>query len=74
MQICAALGIREGPNPQAVGRVELLHQELAAGFHHLGELEQAGCGQQALDVVFLQLKSALREGDSLTRQLQKSCF
>lgn len=66
VQVCAALGIREGPDAQAVGRVELLHQELAAGFHHLGELQQARSGQQALDVVLLQFKSALRKGRSLT--------
>lgn len=58
MQICAALGVGKRPNPKAIGRVELFHQKLAAGFHHLGELEKACRGQQALDVLFLQLKPA----------------
>lgn len=55
---CKAVGLREelragvqvgeGSYAQAVGRMELSAQELAAGFFHLVQLEQAGGGQQRL--------------------------
>lgn len=40
--------VGEGSYSQAVGRMELSAQELAAGFFHLVQLEQAGGGQQRL--------------------------
>lgn len=69
MQICAALSIGKRSDSKTIGRVELLHQELAAGLHNVGELEKACCGQQALDVILLQLKPALGRGSPLTVKL-----
>ena len=74
MQVCAALGVREGPDAQAVGRVELLHQELAAGFHHLGELQQARSGQQALDVCPPSVQVGLKERKVINRRFIHPVF
>ena len=64
-QIQAALGVGEGADAQAVGRVQLLHQEAAAHLDDLRELQQAGGRQQALDGLLLQLQhtwTQVREG------------
>lgn len=57
-QTCKAVGLREqlragvqvgeGSYSQAVGRMKLDAQELAAGFFHLVQLEQARGGKQRL--------------------------
>lgn len=52
-ELGAALGVPEGADPQAVGRVQLLHQEVAAHLNHLGELQEARSSQQTLYSVFL---------------------
>lgn len=55
VQVGAALSVCKLPDANAVGRVELLHEEAATCLHHLGQLQQTGCGQQALHCLFLQL-------------------
>lgn len=52
-ELRAALGIPKGADPQAVGRVELLHEEVAAHLNDLGELQKACSSQQTLYSVFL---------------------
>lgn len=55
-QVHAALGVRERANTQAVGRMQLFHQEVAADLDDLRELEEASRRQQALDGLLFQLK------------------
>lgn len=55
-QVHAALGVREGAYSQAVGRMQLFHQEVAADLDDLRELKKASRRQQALDGLFFQLK------------------
>lgn len=55
-QVHAALGIREGAYTQAVGRMQLFHQEVAADLDDLRELKEASRRQQALDGLLFQLK------------------
>lgn len=45
LQVVAALGVGVRSDAQAVGRVELLHQEGAARLDHGGQLEEAGGGE-----------------------------
>lgn len=52
-ELRAALRVPERADPQAVGRVELLHQEVAAHLNDLGELQEARSSQQTLYGVFL---------------------
>lgn len=52
-ELRAALGIPEGADPQAVGRVQLLHEEITAHLNNLGELQEARSSQQTLYSVFL---------------------
>lgn len=52
-ELRAALGVPKGADPQAVGRVELLHQEVAAHLDDLGELQKACSSQQTLYSVLL---------------------
>lgn len=42
LQVMAALGVGVGADAQAVGGMELLHEEGAAGLDHRGQLQQAG--------------------------------
>lgn len=65
MQICAALGIGKRADSKAIGWVELFHQEFTACLHNLGQLEEACCRQQALDVIFFQFQSALMGGNAI---------
>lgn len=51
-ELSAALGIPKGADPQAVGGVELLHEEIAAHLDDLGELQKACSSQQTLYGVF----------------------
>lgn len=55
-QIHAALGVCEGAYTQAVGGMQLFHQEAAADLDDLRELEQASRRQQALNGLLFQLK------------------
>lgn len=55
-QVHAALGIREGAYAQAVGGMQLFHQEVAADLDDLRELKEARRRQQALDGLLFQLK------------------
>lgn len=55
-QVHAALGVREGAYAQAVGGMQLLHQEVAADLDDLRELKEASRRQQALDGLLFQLK------------------
>lgn len=55
-QVHAALGIRKGAYTQAVGGMQLFHQEVAANLDDLRELEEASRRQQALDGLLFQLK------------------
>lgn len=52
-ELRAALRVPERADPQAVGRVELLHEEVAAHLNDLGELQEARSSQQTLYGVFL---------------------
>lgn len=52
-QLSAGVSVGEGPDAQAVRRVQLALQELAARFLNLCQLQQAGSGQQRLDVTLL---------------------
>lgn len=47
-ELRAGVQVGEGSDSQAVGRMKLRAQELAAGFFHLVQLEQARCRQQRL--------------------------
>lgn len=58
LQVVAALGVGVRSDAQAVGRVELLHQEGAARLDHGGQLEEAGGREQRLDGVLPQLQAA----------------
>lgn len=58
LQVVATLGVGVRSDAQAVGGVELLHQEGAARLDHGGQLEQAGGGEQRLDGVLPQLQAA----------------
>lgn len=58
LQVVAALGVGVRSDAQAVGRVELLHQEGAARLDHRGQLEEAGGREQRLDGVLPQLQAA----------------
>lgn len=55
-EVHAALGVGEGAYTQAVGGMQLFHQEVAADLDDLRELEEASCRQQALDGLLFQLK------------------
>lgn len=55
-QVHAALGVCEGAYTQAVGGMQLFHQEAAADLDDLRELEQASRRQQALNGLLFQLK------------------
>lgn len=55
-QVHAALGVREGAYAQAVGGMQLFHQEVAADLDDLRELKEASRRQQALDGLLFQLK------------------
>lgn len=52
-ELCAALSIPKGADPQAVGRMELLHEKVAAYINDLGQLEKTSCSQQTFYSVFL---------------------
>lgn len=56
VQVLAALGVGERADPQAVGRVQLLHQVATAGLNHGRELQQTRRRQQGLDRVLPQLQ------------------
>lgn len=58
LQVVATLGVGVRSDAQAVGRVELLHEEGAACLDHRGQLEEAGGREQRLDGVLPQLQSA----------------
>lgn len=51
LQLGAALGVSIGADAQAVGGVQLLGEEGAAGLDHRGQLEQTGGRQQRLNGV-----------------------
>lgn len=52
-QLSAGVSVGEGPDAQAVRGVQLPLQELTASFLNLCQLQQAGSGQQRLDVTLL---------------------
>ena len=70
-QVQAALGVCEGADAQAVGRVQLLHQEAAAHLDDLRELQQARSRQQALDGLLLQLQYTWTQVTEGHRRSQK---
>lgn len=55
-QVHTALGVRKGAYTQAVGGMQLFHQEVAADLDDLRELEEASRCQQALNGLLFQLK------------------
>ena len=56
-QIAAGVRVCEAPDSQAVGGVQLAEEELTAGVPHPVELQQAGCWEQRLERVQLQVGS-----------------
>lgn len=57
-EVRASLRIGKGADPKAVGRMELLHEEVAAHLNDLGELKQACRSQQALNGLLFELQDA----------------
>lgn len=52
-QLTARVSVSKSPDAQAIGRVQLSLEELAAGLLDLGQLEEASSRQQGLDVALL---------------------
>lgn len=48
-QVAAGVRVGKAADAQAVGRVQLAEEELAAGIPHPVELQQAGCWKQCLE-------------------------
>ena len=58
VEVFAGLRVRELSDAEAVGRLETPHEEPAARLDDLGQLEEAGGGQEGLDGVLTQLNLA----------------
>ena len=56
-EVGAALRVGKLTDAEAIGGVQLLHEEGTAGLHHLRQLDQARRRQQALHCVLLQLNA-----------------
>lgn len=52
-QLAAGVCVREGPDAQTVGGIQLSLEELAAGLLDLSQLKEAGGREQRLDVSLL---------------------
>jgi len=71
-QLPAGVRVSEGPDAQTVGWIQLPLEELAAGLLDLSQLEEAGCGEQRLDVPLLY--SYLREGRDQQIRCMHNCY
>lgn len=66
-QLAAGVCVREGPDAQTVGGVQLPLEELTAGLLDLSQLEQAGSREQSLHISLLHSHLGARGRDRNSR-------